>query len=68
MPIGAAILIIPVATVQVGCVTEAVGAAGITGGTLTVTEVTGEIQPLLLFAVRLYARADSPVNDPVVLA
>jgi hypothetical protein len=47
-------VIVPVATVHVGCaVTEAVGAAGVAGCAFTVTLVTEDIQPLLFLAVRL---------------
>ena len=53
-PVGAVMVIVPVATAHVGCaVTEAVGAAGVGGCAFTVTEVTEEIQPLLFFAVKL---------------
>ena len=47
------IVMVPVANAQLGCdVTEAVGAAGVTGCTFTVTEVVpGETHPLALRAV-----------------
>ena len=46
-------VMVPVANAQLGCkVTEAVGAAGVTGCAFTVTEVVpGETQPLALRAV-----------------
>lgn len=47
-------MMVPVATVQEGCaVTLAVGATGVAGCALTVTEVIDETHPLLFFAVRL---------------
>ena len=46
VPVGAVMVIVPVATVQVGCaVTEAVGTEGVVGCALTVTIVAEEIQP-----------------------
>ena len=46
-PEGAVTTMVPVGTVQVGCVvTEAVGAAGPPGATLTVRFVAAEIQPV----------------------
>ena len=54
VPVGAVMVIVPVATMQVGCaVTDAVGAAGVAGCAFTVTDVAEEIQPLLFFAVTL---------------
>ena len=45
---------VPVATLHVGCaVTLAVGAAGVGGCALTVTEDIDETHPLLFFTVRL---------------
>ena len=44
---GAVTVIVPVATVHVGCVvTVAVGAAGAPGTVLTVSAVAGEVQPV----------------------
>ncbi len=66
-PVGTVMVIVPVATVQVGCtVTEAVGVAGVAGWAFTVTLVTEEIHPLLFFAVRLYEPAAMPEKAPVV--
>ena len=54
VPVGAVIIIVPVATEQVGCaVTDAVGAAGVEGWAFTVTLVAEDIQPLLFLAVKL---------------
>jgi hypothetical protein len=54
VPAGAVTVIVPVATVQVGCrVTLAVGAAGVAGWGLTVTEVAGEVHPPEFLAVTL---------------
>ena len=46
-------VIVPVATVQVGCVTDAVGAAGVAGCAFTITLVGAEIHPAAFLAVRL---------------
>ena len=46
-------VIVPVATLQIGCVTDAVGAAGVAGCALTVTLVAVEIHPAAFLAVRL---------------
>ena len=53
VPVGDDIVIVPVATAQVGCVTVAVGAAGVAGCAFTVTLVTADTQPALLLAVTL---------------
>jgi hypothetical protein len=46
-------VIVPVATVQVGCVTEIAGATGVGGCAFTVTMVAADTQPAELLAVRL---------------
>ena len=52
MPTGAVMVIVPV-VVQVGCETEAAGAAGADATAFTVTLVGAEIQPALFLAVTL---------------
>ncbi len=51
-PVGAVMVIVPV-VVQVGCVTEAAGAAGADEAAFTVTLVGAEIQPALFLTVTL---------------
>ena len=53
VPVGDDIVIVPVATAQVGWVTVAVGADGVAGCAFTVTLVTADTQPALLLAVTL---------------
>jgi hypothetical protein len=60
-------VIVPVATVQVGCVGVAVGAARAGGAALIVTGVAADIHPSAFFTVTLYALGARPVNIPVVL-
>jgi hypothetical protein len=68
VPVGAVIVIVPVATVQDGCkVTLAVGAAGAPGLGFTVTIVPVDIHPAAFFAVTLYVPAGTSVNIPEVL-
>jgi hypothetical protein len=50
VPVGAETVIVPVATAQVGCKLQAVGAAGVAGCVLIVTLV-GEIHPAAFFYV-----------------
>ena len=46
VPVGAVTVIVPVATLHVGCVvTEAVGTEGVEGCAFTVTLVDVEVQP-----------------------
>ena len=66
-PVGAVIVIVPVATLHVGCdVALAVGTEGVAGWALTVTLVAVEVQPPLLLAVTLYVPVATPVKTPVV--
>ena len=51
MPEGAVMVIVPVATIQIGCVKVTVGAAGVAGWAFIVTVVPVEMQPAELFAV-----------------
>ncbi len=51
-PVGAVMVIVPV-VVQVGCVTEAAGAAGADEAAFTVTLVGAEIHPALFLTVTL---------------
>ena len=67
VPVGAVTVIVPVATLQVGCdVTFAVGTEGVEGWAFTVTLVPFEVQPALFFAVTLYVPAEIFVKTPVV--
>ena len=52
-PVGAVIVMVPVATKQVGCVKLKVGATGVAGCDPIVPVVDVEIQPELFFAVIL---------------
>ena len=52
-------VMVPVATVQVGCTVLVVGAAGVGGCALTVTLVIEEIQPSLFCAVSVCAPDDT---------
>jgi hypothetical protein len=68
VPVGAVTVMVPVGTVQVGRrVTLAVGAAGVAGCGLTVTDVAVEVHPAEFLAVTLYVPAATSVNTPVVL-
>ena len=58
-------VMVPVATVQVGCVTEIDGAVGVAGCAFTVAAVTSDVHPELFLAVMLYKPAAIPVNMPV---
>ena len=49
MPVGLLTVMVPVATVQVGCVTVTVGVAGLVGAALIVTGVEADTQPLVVF-------------------
>lgn len=67
LPVGAVIVIVLAAKEQVGCVIVTMGDEGVGGCALTVTLVLAEIQPALLFAVKLYVPAGIAVKIPVVL-
>jgi hypothetical protein len=52
VPVGAVIVIVPVATVQVGCVRLTVGAAGVAGWTfIKIFGEDAEVQPSELVTV-----------------
>ncbi|WP_229676795.1 hypothetical protein [Pedobacter psychrotolerans] len=50
-PVGALIVMVPVAEVQVGCTAVAIGAAGVAGCALIVILVEAEVQPSLFLTV-----------------
>ena len=50
-PIGAVMVIVPVATEQVGCVILTVGAIGVAGCAAIVPVKAGDTHPLAFFAV-----------------
>jgi hypothetical protein len=62
-------VMVPVARVQLGwLVTLTVGAAGVGGWGVTVTDTAGEVHPLTLFrTVTEYVPAATPVKLPLVL-
>ena len=62
---GVLIVIVPVATAHVGCVSVVVGAAGGVGCGLMVTELAGEVHVPFL-AVTLYVPGATLLNTPVV--
>ena len=64
---GVLTVMVPVATAHVGWVNVVVGAAGVAGCGLMVTDDAMEIQPAALLVVRLYIPGDTPLNTPVVL-
>jgi hypothetical protein len=52
VPVGAVIVIVPVATVQVGCIRLTVGAAGVAGWAfITIFDDDAEVQPSELVTV-----------------
>lgn len=55
-------VIVPVATLQVGCVTVTVGATGGDGCALIVPLVMAETQPALFFEVIEYEPGTRPLN------
>ena len=65
--VGAVTVIVPVATLHVGCVKVSVGTEGVEGCALTVTLVAVEIQPDVFLAVTPYVPAETPVKTPLVL-
>ena len=64
---GVLTVMVPVATTHVGCVGVAVGAAGVAGGELIVTEAAAEVHPAAFLTVTLYVPGATAVNIPVVL-
>jgi hypothetical protein len=58
-------VMLPVATVHVGCTTLTVGAAGVGGCGLIMMVVTEEIQLLLFCAVRVYVPGARLAYGPV---
>jgi hypothetical protein len=67
VPVGAVIVIVPVATAHVGWIKVVIGVAGLTGCLLIVTLVSEEIQLSEFFMVTMYVHAGNRVNIPVVL-
>lgn len=61
------IVMVPVDTVQEGCVTEIVGADGVEGCVFTVATVAFDTHPDAFRAVTLYDPVAMPLNIPVVL-
>ena len=57
-------VIIPVATVQVGCVTAITGAAGVGGCAFTIILVTGEMQLAAFCKVSVCGPVETPVYPP----
>jgi hypothetical protein len=66
-PVGAVIVIVPVAVAHVVCVRETVGAAGVAGCAFIVAVVPVEVQPAAFLAVTVYVFGLTRVNTPVVL-
>ena len=66
-PVGAVMVIVPVATMQVGWINMAVGATGVGGWASIVLLVPEEIQPTAFFAVTVYVPVEIRVKIPVVL-
>ena len=67
VPVGAVTVIVPVDTVQLGCVNVTVGAAGDSGSVLIVALVPAEMQPSEFLAVTEYVPGATRVNVPVEL-
>jgi len=61
-PVGAVIVIAPVASLQLGCVSETVGAEGVNGCVLIVTPVTEDSHPDAFITVTLYVPDVTPLN------
>ena len=64
---GAVTVIVPVAVLQVGCVSVRVGAAGADGAAFIMLTVTLDMQPPAFFTVTLYVPGATAENTPVVL-
>jgi hypothetical protein len=61
-PVGEVTLILPVAKVQVDCITLAVGIIGVTGCALTIALVDGLTQPSAFFTNTLYVPVATPLK------
>ena len=66
-PVGAVMVMVPVATVHVGWIKVAVGAAGVAGWALIISLVPEEIQLTAFFAVTVYVPVETRLKIPVVL-
>ena len=62
VPVGAVTVIEPVVTEHVGWTVVAVGAVGVAGAALIVTDVAVEIQPAAFLTVTEYVPATTPVK------
>ncbi len=62
VPVGAVIVMLPVGLAQVGCTEVTLGATGVAGAALIVTDVAVEIHPEAFLAVTLYVPAVRLVN------
>ena len=62
LPVGVLTVMIPLDIVHVGCVTEAVGVAGVDGCGLIVINAPALIHPSAFFAVTVYVPAAKEVK------